>query len=54
GWKKLFQTVPDAGILFGAIANRSMVNGAAETGMMMYKKRWIMERLAELDAAETE
>ncbi|TWJ39785.1 hypothetical protein CHCC5027_1366 [Bacillus paralicheniformis] len=46
--------VPVAGILFGAISNRSMVNGVAETGMMMYKKRRIMERLAELDAAETE
>ncbi len=54
GWKKLFQMVPVAGILFGAISNRSMVNGVAETGMMMYKKRRIMERLAELDAAETE
>ena len=54
GWKKLFQMVPVAGILFGAISNRSMVNGVAETGMMMYKKRRIMERLAELDATETE
>lgn len=37
GWKKLFQMVPVAGILFGAISNRSMVGGVAEAGMMMYK-----------------
>lgn len=45
GWKKLFQMVPIAGILFGAIANRSMVNDLAETGTMLYQKRRILERL---------
>ena len=49
GWKKLFQMVPVAGILFGAISNRSMVGGVAEAGMMMYKKRRILEKLAELE-----
>ncbi|WP_110114271.1 EcsC family protein [Bacillus sp. CGMCC 1.16541] len=45
GWKKLFQMVPVAGILFGAFANRSMINDLAETGTMLYQKRRIMERL---------
>ncbi|WP_442858854.1 EcsC family protein [Bacillus sp. NSP9.1] len=49
GWKKLFQMVPIAGILFGAITNRSMMNGVAETGMMMYKKRRILERLEDIE-----
>ncbi|NPC91586.1 EcsC family protein [Bacillus sp. WMMC1349] len=54
GWKKLFQMVPVAGILFGAISNRSMVNGVAETGMMMYKKRRILEKLAEIEKIDLE
>jgi hypothetical protein len=45
GWKKLFQMVPVAGIIFGAFANRSMISDLAETGMMLYQKRRIMERL---------
>ncbi|WP_137789397.1 EcsC family protein [Bacillus sp. E(2018)] len=45
GWKKLFQMVPIAGILFGAFANRSMINDLAETGTMLYQKRRIVERL---------
>lgn len=44
-WKKLFQMVPVAGILFGAYANRSMVKDLAESGTMMYQKRKILERL---------
>ncbi|MEC1260603.1 EcsC family protein [Bacillus swezeyi] len=54
GWKKLFQMVPIAGILFGAISNRSMMNGVAETGMMMYKKRRILEKLAEIEKENEE
>lgn len=45
GWKKLFQMVPVAGLLFGAWINRSAVNDIAETGMMLYRKRRIISRL---------
>ncbi|MEJ8544659.1 EcsC family protein [Brevibacillus borstelensis] len=45
GWKKLFQIVPVAGMLFGAYLNRSSVRDVAETGMMLYRKRRILERL---------
>ncbi|MGD7046326.1 EcsC family protein [Jeotgalibacillus proteolyticus] len=45
GWKKLFQLVPIAGILFGAFANRSMVGDLVETATMLYQKRRISERL---------
>lgn len=47
GWKKLFQMVPIAGILFGAYLNRSTVKDVAEAGMMLYRKRRILERLRE-------
>lgn len=46
GWKKLFQMIPIAGLLFGAFINRSAVNDIAEAGMMLYRKRRIKERLA--------
>ncbi|MFE8702873.1 EcsC family protein [Cytobacillus sp. FJAT-54145] len=49
GWKKLFQMIPIAGMVFGSIINRGMVNDIAETGRMLYKKRRIEERLALLD-----
>lgn len=45
GWKKLLQMVPIAGMVFGALTNRSMINDLAETGMMLYRKRRILERL---------
>ncbi len=45
GWKKLFQMVPVAGMIFGAFTNRSMINDLAEAGMMLYRKRRILERL---------
>ncbi|KAB2338140.1 EcsC family protein [Cytobacillus depressus] len=45
GWKKLFQMIPVAGLLFGAFINRSAVNDIAEAGMMLYRKRRIKERL---------
>ncbi|WP_160725209.1 EcsC family protein [Bacillus sp. USDA818B3_A] len=45
GWKKLFQMVPVAGMIFGAFTNRSMINDLAETGSMLYRKRRILERL---------
>ncbi|MBU8878770.1 EcsC family protein [Bacillus sp. FJAT-29790] len=46
GWKKLFQMIPVAGLLFGAFINRSAVNDMAEAGMMLYRKRRIKERLS--------
>lgn len=49
GWKKLFQLVPVAGMVFGAAANRSTLNDITETGMMLYKKRRILERLKETE-----
>ncbi|QNP16868.1 EcsC family protein [Bacillus pumilus] len=52
GWKKLFQLVPIAGILFGAVSNRSQLKGIAETGMMQYRKRRIVARLEELTQQE--
>jgi hypothetical protein len=45
GWKKLFQMVPIAGMIFGAFTNRSMISDLAEVGVMLYRKRRIMERL---------
>ena len=50
GWKKLFQMVPIAGIIFGAYANRGMINDIAETGNMLYRKRRIMEKLNEIQS----
>ncbi|MFS3915870.1 EcsC family protein [Bacillus australimaris] len=52
GWKKLFQLVPIAGILFGAASNRSQLKGIAETGIMQYRKRRILTRLEELTHQE--
>ncbi|UZJ78710.1 EcsC family protein [Fictibacillus sp. KU28468] len=49
GWKKLFQMVPVAGIIFGAFINKSTIEEVAETGMMLYRKRRILERLHLLD-----
>lgn len=49
GWKKLFQMVPLAGILFGAYLNRSTVQDVAEAGMMLYRKRRILERLRQVE-----
>ncbi|MGM7684536.1 EcsC family protein [Cytobacillus sp. Hm23] len=45
GWKKLFQMIPIAGLLFGAFINRSAVNDIAEAGTMMYRKRAILKRI---------
>lgn len=45
GWKKLFQMIPIAGLVFGAFINRSAVNDIAEAGKMLYRKRRIIERL---------
>lgn len=45
GWKKLFQMVPVAGMIFGAYINKSTIQDVADTGMMLYRKRRILERL---------
>lgn len=45
GWKKLFQMIPIAGMIFGAFANRSMIQDIGEAGMMLYRKRVILEKL---------
>ncbi|MBH8606633.1 EcsC family protein [Thermoactinomyces sp. CICC 10521] len=50
GWKKLFQMVPVIGIIFGAFLNRSTVEDVAEAGMMLYRKRRILEKLESLNA----
>jgi len=49
GWKKLFQLVPIAGVLFGAYLNRTTVQDVAEAGMMLYRKRRILERLRQAE-----
>ncbi|AIQ55371.1 EcsC family protein [Paenibacillus sp. FSL R7-0331] len=49
GWKKLLQTVPVAGMFFGAFTNRKALEDVAEAAQMLYRKRRIIARLAELD-----
>lgn len=44
-WKKIFQIIPVAGMVFGAYMNRSHIADIANTGQMLYKKRRILERL---------
>jgi hypothetical protein len=44
--KKVFRLVPVVGIVFGAISNRSMIEDIADSGMMLYRKRRILERIA--------
>ncbi|SDW75160.1 EcsC protein family protein [Marininema mesophilum] len=44
GWKKLFQLVPIAGILFGAWINKSTVKEVAEAAQMLYRKRRVLEK----------
>lgn len=48
GWKKLLQMVPIAGIIFGAFANKGMIQDIAETGTMLYRKRRIYEKLQDI------
>ncbi|MEH7459262.1 hypothetical protein CON65_07415 [Bacillus pseudomycoides] len=45
GWKKLFQMIPIAGMLFGAYLNRKTIEEIAEVGKMLYKKRRVLDRL---------
>ncbi|WP_342554583.1 EcsC family protein [Paenibacillus sp. FSL R7-0652] len=45
GWKKLFQLVPVAGMIFGSVSNKNTIQDVAEAGRMMYKKRLVLQRL---------
>ncbi|MFD1776913.1 EcsC family protein [Paenibacillus rhizophilus] len=45
--KKLLQTIPVAGMFFGAYTNREMLKAVAEAAMMLYRKRRILTRLAD-------
>ncbi|CAI6081896.1 hypothetical protein PAECIP112173_03362 [Paenibacillus sp. JJ-100] len=45
GWKKLFQLVPIAGMIFGSVSNKNTIQDVAEAGKMLYKKRLILHRL---------
>ncbi|MEK3882307.1 EcsC family protein [Paenibacillus sp. PL2-23] len=53
GWKKLFQMIPIAGMLFGAFLNRSTLQDVTEAGKMMYRKRRIMEKLKHYNPSST-
>ncbi|HBS45421.1 MAG TPA: hypothetical protein DEA91_14890 [Paenibacillus sp.] len=46
-WKKLFQAIPVAGMFFGAYTNRKALEEVAEAARMLYRKRRILERLAQ-------
>ncbi|MEH6937736.1 EcsC family protein [Bacillus sp. JJ664] len=48
GWKKLFQMVPIAGLVFGAYVNKQAIEDVGEVGRMLYKKRKVMERMKSL------
>lgn len=52
GWKKLFQMIPVAGILFGAYLNRKTIDEVAETAAMLYGKRRILEKREQLTAQQ--
>lgn len=49
GMKKMFQLIPVAGLVFGAITNRNTISELAEAGAILYRKRRIRERLASLE-----
>lgn len=46
GWKKLFQMIPIAGMIFGAYINKKSIEDTAEAAKMLYRKRRVLERLA--------
>lgn len=45
GLKKLLQTVPVVGLLFGAYFNRKLLEDVSMVGKMMYRKRRIIEKM---------
>ena len=49
GWKKLFQMIPIAGMIFGAYMNKTAIQDVGEAANMLYKKRRVLERLERLD-----
>jgi hypothetical protein len=49
GWKKMLQAVPVAGMFFGAYINRKALEDVTEAARMLYRKRRIISRLAELE-----
>jgi hypothetical protein len=49
GWKKMLQAVPVAGMFFGAYLNRKALEDVTEAARMLYRKRRIIARLAELE-----
>lgn len=49
GWKKLFQMIPIAGVLFGAYMNKKTIEDIAEVAKMLYRKRRIVDRLQQLE-----
>jgi len=51
GWKKLFQLVPIVGIIFGAMFNKMFIEDIAEAGKMLYRKRRVLEKIAQLKEA---
>lgn len=52
GWKKLFQMVPIAGMIFGAFSNKAMIEDVSQAGIMLYRKRRIYEKLQSLEEQE--
>ncbi|KKB35649.1 EcsC family protein [Bacillus thermotolerans] len=53
GWKKMLQLVPIAGILFGAVTNRSAISDLGEAGAVLYRKRRLMERMQAITEQES-
>lgn len=53
GMKKLFQMIPVAGMVFGAIINKGMMDDVSEAGMMLYRKRRIYDKMRELEFKES-
>lgn len=49
GWKKLFQMVPIAGMIFGAFSNKAMIEDVSQAGIMLYRKRRIYEKLQNIE-----
>ena len=45
GWKKMFQMIPVAGMIFGAYMNKTAIKDVGEVASMLYQKRRILERL---------
>lgn len=54
GWRKLFQAVPVAGIIFGSFVNKNSLEALTEVGRALYRKRRIMERLQQMKQAESD